>query len=286
MISELCIDVINSFQVLQGHLNAVREHICVLDRDLPAWYQPPVSLHSLANSSQRDQAASLIGQLEYLDGQQPREILVGAGIIAASAETIEVLNQLNLAKNKFKQAMLNLKAAKIGLTHELLAQNLSRMGMARVHLKQCYRKIPYYLQRPNKIAWTWANTRSIKKITIQEAEQLLLKHTRDAGIERQLRLLQGLDAGEKLAIVQELAPHLRANLVMPTSTGTKRVMVKGPVPIFYLQQDNQLLPELTPPGIKRGKDKERVIRKDVKINPEPFLPAIRAHRYLLQGTDA
>lgn len=294
MISELCIDVINSFGQLRERLKAVTEHVCTLDKELPAWFQAPTSLCPMAGSTVRSQACQLLGQLEYLDGQQPREILVGAGIIAASSGTLIALGELNQAKAIFKQAMLKLKAAKVASSHEILAtnfeqllskreesltSNMQRMGLARVHLKQCYRKIPYYEQRPRKIAWTWANTRSIKKISAAEAQELLLQHHHDVGIERQLNLLQGLDPKEKLAIVQDLAPHLRANIVMPTANGEKRVMVKGPVPIFYLATDNLELPEYTPPGIKRGKDKERTVRKDVKINPEPFLPAIRAHRY-------
>jgi len=295
MITELCIDVINSFKQLAAALEAVKEHVCILDKNLPAWFSEPPALMPRRSGSPRELACELLCQLEYLDGQQPREILVGAGIISASGETIEAIKTLNQVKSEFKNAMLKLKAANISTNHDLLAQNfeellqhrgaglattLSRMGLARIHLKQCYRKIPYFLQRPNKIAWTWANTRSIKKISVQEAEQLLMNHSRDSGIERQLKLLQGVDPAEKLAIIQDLAPHLRANIVMPSGNETKRIMVKGPVPIFYLQNDNLGLPEFTPPGAKRGRDKDRVIRKDVKINPEPFLPAIRAHRYL------
>ncbi len=295
MITELCIDVIDRFKELRSALDVASETICHRDRDLPAWFQPPPQLPLSANSSLREQACTMLRQLEYLDAQQPREILVGAGIIAASVQTIEALEALNCAKYNFKQSILKLKAAKLNNPNALLveqfeqllpprdaavASNLSRMGLARIHLKQCYRKIPHFMQRPDKIAWTWANTRSIIKINVQQAEQLLSKQVRDVGIERQLKLLQGLDPNEPLAIVQDLAPHLRANLVFPDGYGSKRLMVKGPVPIFYLDKTGgQELPEFTPPGAKRGRDKERVVRKDVKINPEPFLPAIRAYRY-------
>lgn len=276
MITELCIEVLNSFAALKTCLNTVNEHICILDKDLPAWFQPQLVLGFDNRGNPREQAYKLISQLEYLDGQQPREILVGAGVIAAPIETIQAIQALNAAKQTFKQAILNLKKAKIPPSELSLA--LMRMGLARVHLKQCYRVMPYFMQRPKKISWTWANTRSIKKISVATATELLLKHTQDAGIERQLKLLQGFDVNEKLAIVQDLAPHLRANIVMPGTNGDRRLMVKGPVPLFYLASDN-ILPELTPPKAKHGKDKDRLIRKDVKINPEPFLPAIRAHRY-------
>ena len=241
MITELCIEVLNSFAALKTCLNTVNEHVCGLDKDLPAWFQPPIVLGFNKLGSPREQACQLISQLEYMDGQQPREILVGAGIIAASIETIQAIQDLNTAKQTFKQAILKLKRANIFPNELTLA--LMRMGLARVHLKQCYRVMPYFMQRPKKISWTWANTRSIKKISVATATELLLKHTQDAGIERQLKLLQGFDVNEKLAVVQDLAPHLRANIVMPGVDGDKRLMVKDPVPLFYLASDN-ILPDL------------------------------------------
>lgn len=295
MISELCIDVINCFKELRRCLAAVTEHVCVLDRNLPAWFQAPTQLGLNLQMAYREQACVLLNQLEYIDGQAPREILVGAGIIAASSETLIAIANLNNAKQAFKTAMLKLKAAKITPTHELLLQSFEdllqqrdaalansmvRMGLARIHLKQCYRKLPTYDQKPRKVSWTWANTRSIKRISVTEATELLIKQNRDAGIERQLQLLQGLDPSEPLAVIQDLAPHLRANLVFPTADTDRRVMVKGPVPIFYLDDGDAELPKFVPPGLKRGKDKDRIVRRDVKINPEVFLPAIRAHRYL------
>lgn len=293
MITELCTDVINSFKELNACLQAVVEHVCVLDKDLPAWFQAPPELRVTSNNM-RQQACNLLCQLEYLDQQNPKEILVGAGLIAASLETISTIQALNIAKQNFKTAILRLKAAKITTNYAFLAENfekmlaqrdtnlavnLTRLGLARLHLKQCYRKVPFFLNRPNKVAWTWANTRSIKRISIPQALQMLTKSAQDEGIKRQIKLLQNLQPNEKLAIVQDLAPHLRANIVFPDGNSNKRIMVKGPVPIFYVDENNQGLPEFTPPGIKRGRDKDRVTRRDVKINPEPFLPAIRAHRY-------
>lgn len=288
--SELCINVIDAFKHLRQTLFGASEHIHILDHALPAWFQAPAMLE-LHGNNQREHAVRFLTQLEYLDQQNPREILVGAGIMAASSETITMLHELNSAKDRFKQAMLKLKSAKIAVSDPLLAENfeqmlatrdqslaenMARMGLARLHLKQCYRRIPILGSRPKKIAWTWANTRAIKKISVATAMQMLNKYAKDPGIDRQIQMLQSLDPKEKLAIVQELAPHLRANIVLANGD---RMMVKGPVPIFYLQENSLGLPDFTPPGAKRGKDKDRLIRKDVKINPEPFLPAIRAHRY-------
>lgn len=295
MISELCIDVINAFNILRSNLITLKECICTVDKDLPGWFQEPTALQLPYKLSCRERAFALINQLEYLNKQAPREILVGAGLFAASPQTLQAIAELNNAKNDFKEAMLKLKAAKIAPNSEYLTQTfekllpqrdpslattLGKIGLARIHLKQCYRKIPNLYERPTKVSWTWANTRSIKRVTISEATSLLSKQKIDAGIERQMKLLQGLEASEHLAIVQELAPHLRANIVFPDVEGSKRLMVKGPIPIFYLCNEHADLPEVVPPGLKKGKDHNRAVRRDVKINPEVFLPAIRAHRYI------
>ena len=293
--AEYCIDVIESFKALTNALEFLKIQLCEKDKSLPAWFQPPPNLPVNENASLREQAFVLISQLEYLSFQAPREILVGAGLIAASQQTVEAIEHLNDCKNAFKSTVLALKAAKVSTQHSMLsksfeaffssrptqlAQTLKRIGLSRIHLKQCYRRIPIFYTRPKKVSWTWANTRSIKRITVQEAEQLLNKHAQDPGIAQQLNKLRCLSFTEPLAIVQDLAPHLRANVVLPDAEGTTRQMVKGPVPIFYLDDSGTPLPDYHPPGEKRGKDRDRVVRRDVKLEPEPYLPAIRAHRYM------
>lgn len=249
----------------------------------------------MANTDDRHHIFNLIQQCEYLDHQQPRDILVGAGLVAASPTTLQAITNLNHAKDNFKTAILSLKAAKIPTSDPYLTehfeqtldkrlattrQSLRRMGLSRLHLKQCYRKIPI-LPRPLRVSWTWANTKAITRITVEQAEALLLKQGNDASIIIQLNKLRNLNLDTPLAVVQELAPHLRANIVLPTDTGeTTRIMVKGTVPLFYPYEETLPLPLLRPPGQKQGKKAERPIRSDVKLDPEPFLPAIHVHRYL------
>lgn len=293
LISEICIDVIESFKALHQSIEAFA-HQMQADHHLPAWFNPPEDLPLLSSLTTREQVITLIRQLEYLDHQKPREILVGAGLIAASQETINSLIQLNVCKDNFKKAMIILKNSDIRLNDEALNKNmenllrpdittqaLKRFGLSRLHLKQCYRRIPFFTERPTKVSWTWANTRAITRISVEDAKQMLMKQGRDFNTEVQLNKLIALSPNEPLAIVQELAPHLRANIVFKTNPEEeRRVMVKGPVPLFYLSDTHENIPDIKPPGQKRGRDKERSVRSDVKLDPEPFLPSIRVHRYL------
>lgn len=289
MNSTIKVTVLENFSKLHSCLLKLEESINNTDSNLPAWFNPPAEMQ-ISNLPCRKQVAYFLNQLEYLDDQAPKEIIVGAGILAASNKTIQLIDEVNLAKDNFKLSMLNLKQTSPKhiefINNELNdflnrpKESLKKMGLSRLHLKQCYRKIPTVIQRPAKVSWTWANTRSIKKITPLQAEQMLLKIKRtNHDIQVQLSKLLSLPAHEKLAIVQELAPHLRANITMEDSDGVRRFMLKGAVPIFYLAEDNQPLPYFTPPKEKQGKDKQRLIRSDTKLEPDPFLPSIRAHRY-------
>lgn len=294
--SEYRIDVLQAYQALVECLNHLKQALA-LDEQLVAWTQDlPTLLSPIASvSSFRDKAFCILRQLEYLNNQEPREILVCAGFVGASVQTLDSVQALNLSKERFKVAILNLKKGQISLKDKSLNREfdsllnqrplstsnaLNRMGLARLHLKQCYRKIPVLHHAPKKISWTWAHTRSIKRISVEQAKTMLLKKQQDQGIQRQLNQVCSLNSQEPLAIVQELAPHLRANILLPDEAGAKnRLMVKGPVPIFFPADTSTPAPLFKPPNEKQNKNANRLIRKDVQLDPEPFLPAIRVHRY-------
>ncbi|MFO1257295.1 MAG: DNA replication terminus site-binding family protein [Gammaproteobacteria bacterium] len=287
--SERYIDVIEAYEKLQACLQNLK-HCLLADSSLMAWLQDGPSSY-FSQLSHRERAYAVLSALEYEDTQAPKEIIICAGIIASSYETLRMVEALNEAKHHFKRMVLMLKKEKLKLNDKTFvtalestlskreggtSTALKKMGLARLHLKQCYRSIPVLTEAPLKITWTWAHTRSIRKISKEQAKALLSKRAQDMGIEYQLRNLESLSHLEPLALVQELAPHLRANILF---TDQKRLMIKGPIPIFY-PATTSISPIFKPPTQKKAKNKDRMIRADLQIDPEPFLPAIHAHRYL------
>lgn len=282
-----CIDVIEAYRALSRALEAASAAI-QSDSALPGWMHA-LEYPLLQAHNGRTEAINLIGQNQYLDNQEGRSILIGMGLFGASDNTLKVLHELNAKKRAFKQAILQLKAdrdnERLHRVFEALLSTerhgntqaaLKRSGMARLHLKQCYRQIPILEQRPLKVSWSWANTRSIKRITKADAVALLKKKGDDPGIQRQLMQVESLRPQEQIAIVQNLAPHLRTNVVFETADGLERKMLKGSLPLFYPASAGEPLPEVVLP---KPKNSERQKRSDIKIDPEPFLPAIRGHRY-------
>lgn len=112
------------------------------------------------------------------------------------------------------------------------------------------------------------------------ADILLSQKGKSENIEWQRKKLQMLSPNDALAIIQELAPHLRANIVSIIDNQIKRKMIKGPMPILFPATLATPYPQFKPPKEKQEKNKNRVIRSDLKIEPEPYLPAIRAHQYM------
>lgn len=291
--SELRLEALDSFGVLTQAIAKLCDAI-LQDAALIAWVQES-SYFSLppTHCSARDKACAAFNQLQYMDNQAPREIIVVPGFIGASSPTLKLASEVNECKDRFKKSILALKSAKISPLDPMLtqkinsllsrnnaaAQTLKSAGLARLHLKQCYRKIPILSRAPQKISWTWAHTRSIKKITHKKAQEMLEKKGSDIGIQLQMEKLNTISPYESLAIVQDLAPHLRANIVFTEEGKVQRKMIKGPLPILFPCQTQTPFPQFTPPTPKCDKDLNRMIRSDVRLDPVVFLPAIRAHRY-------
>jgi hypothetical protein len=287
--TSLVIDVLESFKALQKSLyqfSAALYH----DANLPCWMPAPILQKNV-----RQQSFKIISQLEYKNDQDSRSTQQQIGLLGASTESIELIKHINHTKDQFKQAMLALRkdtqACKSPLLllefeqmlskrPEVTQQTLQRIGLARINLKQCYRHIPLLIIKPIKVSWTWAHTKAIKRITVAQAQQALEKKNHAPSIQQQLLKLQKLDANESLAIVQSIAPHLRANITTATEQGVKRHMIPGALPIFYPELSGEKLPQVSEAGQKRAKDQHRLSRSDQKLNNDVFLPALRAYRYL------
>ena len=290
--SEHHVEVLNEFSALTLAISTLCDAL-IEESHLMAYTHDNSENTQRASLISRDKTCQILRALEYQNNQAPREILLCPGFIGASLPTLKLAMHVNECKDKFKKTVLALKAEKLisqspALTekmHSIISRNLataktlSTTGLSRLHLKQCYRKIPILEHAPHKISWTWAHTRSIRKITIQKAQELLLKKGNDVGIEIQLQKLGTLAPNESLAIVQELAPHLRANIVFKKNQCIERTMIKGHIPIFFPCSKDTQYPEFKAPTDKCEKSKERAKRSDEKLDPIVFLPAIRAHRY-------
>lgn len=236
------------------------------------------------------QAADLYTDIWYRDGQDGRTTISQHGLIGATPELIEATQKLNRAKADFQRiATLYRVSESPELQHELykrsetIAGLLHRQGASRIHLKQCYRQIPVFEICPAKVGFSWYTSgRSIRKLTPQEAEEKLLKmDTSQTHIQIQLQAVGQLRPGDMLAQIQKQVPVMRANPVWKQKDNTLRKAQNTSLPIIIaLSSDNPTLPAYNEPPLNPPEARSRVERSDLKIDPQPFLPSLRAHRYL------
>lgn len=228
----------------------------------------------------------------YQDGQDGRTTRSYVALIAADEALLEAVATVNSAKAAFAALLAQIREqapvlvpeikAVLPFRHPALHDHLRGQGLARLHLKQCWRHIPVADAPLSRVRLAWYTSgRSIKRLTAREAEQKLLAlDTQAAHVRIQLKHLAGIPDGEPLAQVQRQAPVMRANLFFgePLADGRERRALNLPLPLFipapdgYLPHHNEPLPR--PP---QGRTRAR--RSDERLEDDVFLPSLRVYRY-------
>ena len=228
----------------------------------------------------------------YHDGQDGRATRAHIGLVAADETLLTRVAEVNAAKAAFAALLGQIREQVPALITEIktvlpfrypaLHDHLRGQGLARLHLKQCWRAIPVAEAPVARVRLAWYSSgRSIKRLSVREAEQRLLKLDAEAPHVRiQLRKLAGIPDGEPLAQVQRQAPLMRANLFFrePLEDGRSRRAMNVALPLFVPSPDGRLpdhnLPPPTPP-----ERRTRARRRDERLEDEPFLPSLRVFRY-------
>jgi len=242
-------------------------------------------------------ARSYYQDIWYKDQQDGRETRSCYGLVMANEEVIALATKINLAKDTFRNLVQKIQKtnkdlwlsqkAQLNVRHQTLRNQLYYTGLGRIHLKQLYRHIPVLKHRPEKIGFTWySNGRSIKKLTVADAEAKLLSMGDDkTHIQQQLQKLNTLPEFEMLAQIQTQVPVVRANLVYRISNEkghveTLRKAMNVSLPLLIPEDNSPFLPSFNQIDNEPPIARTRIARSDFKICEEVFLPSLRVHRYL------
>ena len=228
----------------------------------------------------------------YQDGQDGRATRSYIALVAADDGLLEAVSKTNAAKSDLAYTLAEIRQqaaelipeikAVLPFRHPALHNHLRGKGLARLHLKQCWRHLPIADAPLSRVRLAWYTSgRSIKRLTVREAERKLLDLNSEAAhIRIQLKRLASIPDSEPLAQVQQQAPVMRANLFFqePLDDGRSRRAMNLPLPLFIPTSDGRLpnhnLPDTQPPvGRTRAK------RSDERLEDEVFLPSIRVYRY-------
>lgn len=277
----MIVELHHSFEQLTELLNQLQSKL--LKKKPVHWL--PLNSQEEAYSDSLQVLTGLLSDLWYQGNQDGRETRSRHGIVLADNDLTELIKLINQQKDHFRNAVKRTRTAltqtewveeygKLGQSNLRNAMHYS--GLTRVHLRQCYRHIPILEEHPQTIGFSWyVSGRSIRKMTVDAAKQALIALGEDKPhIKLQLQKLQQLPAYADLAQMQSLAPVVRANIVFEKS----RKAMNTALPIFIpdigkgLPKFNKI--DLTPPETR-----SRKVRADLKVDPDPFLPSIRAHLY-------
>ncbi len=229
----------------------------------------------------RRRLTATLEQLEYQDDRDGRETEICPGIIGATPKLLRLAAELNTAKEAFKQKVLEVNRENKDTARHILQD----LGFPRIHFKHLYRHLPILLKKPDSVRFTWGATRSIVKISRQEAYRRLASLAGDSpslGFHKQFAALSALRPDEYIAIVQDLRPHIKANVCWVRNEGKEkqvtRKLISAALAILIPLEPGEELPKYS--AAYPDERKSRKQRSDVKIEAEPFLPSIRGHRYL------
>ncbi|WP_046078533.1 DNA replication terminus site-binding protein [Halomonas sp. HG01] len=228
----------------------------------------------------------------YQDGQDGRSTRSHVGLVAATPAVMEAARRVNDTKQAFADLLARIREEEPSLLPEIKAvlpfrhpelhTHLRGSGLARLHLKQCWRAIPLAPAPVARVRFAWYSSgRSIKRLSVREAEQKLLALDTDAPHVRiQLRQLAGIPDGEPLAQVQTQAPLMRANLFFrePLEDGHRRRAMNVALPLFVPADDGRL-PDHNQPPDHPPQTRTRARRRDERLEQEPLLPSLRVYRY-------
>jgi hypothetical protein len=72
---------------------------------------------------------------------------------------------------------------------------------------------------------------------------------------------------------------MRANIAWKQAQGWIRQARNCPLPLLFPLAENSPLPEHNRPELEPPTGRQRAERSDARIDPEPFIPSLRIHRY-------
>lgn len=237
-----------------------------------------------------DAARDILTDVWYRDGQDGRETRSRHGIILADNALQQAVIDINTSKDELRRVVHAYQQQNahcdedirhiLGQRHSEFRAQLTISGLARLHLKQCYRHIPLLEKKPTKIGFSWyVNGRSIKKIRVADIrDKLMALGHEKAHIQVQLALLSGYDPQEIMAQVQTLAPIVRANLVYHNSEQIIKKAMNVSLPLF-IPSANDSMPLYNEIDSEPPLGRTRQARNDQRIESEPFIPSLRIYRY-------
>lgn len=275
----------SSFESLVTSLNNLAK--LLKKAQLPCWM-----MGCDTEAASRERLLLALLDLWYVDGQDGRVTRSYPGLVMCNEKIWQQLGEVNYAKVTFSGAIDAIRRESPDLLsdarqhlvarHSKLHAHLTAEGLARLHLKQCWRQIPGCTTPLRQVRFSWYSSgRSIRRMSYKEAVYRLEQmNTQAPHIQLQLQKLAGIPDNTPLAQVQNQAPLMRANLFFTDQLPglPDRQAMNIAMPLFILAE-TPVLPPFNLPSATPPEKRTRAVRSDAQLEDEVFLPSIRVFKY-------
>jgi hypothetical protein len=313
-------------EALQSSLSELRQatyddadhgHPAIIHRMLPEALHPderychPWGAGNLAlrtEHQKHEQALIGIEDIWFNDQANPRRTFDYPGLIISRPSTLKIVNTVNNAKDDFKEGVLALKAKYRDLTDsdieeelrmregewaslETVKQAFNKAGLARICIKQVYRKIPTiqtlgllrakYYHNPKRPSRPRTVAEQLEKFHMKVKKGAQTQDIIDA-----IKVLKEMDPNQPISERQDSNEVITVNFKTPdhsTDSGAKWRQVTGVLPIYCVGNpalDLEKLVDFTSldkPYEERNSNKKCPRKAQVSWSEQPFLPAFRLY---------
>ncbi len=264
---------ISSFTTLLQTLEACNLHIQKELNIFPLW----VDNGAGEFVKNRNKILFALGNFGPTQGLSPQETFKCPGVVAATRDTLVLIDKLNQAKNTFKELVQTCQQNTEQDCTKFVRDTLARAGYPGIKLKQVFRHVIYINYHPRRVAWTKGKHTTSKQLSKQASEKLLDKAGQGLHIEIQKLKLNGLPHQTKLIKHRTIKPGWVVNIgAFKENNCSAYEDIRTALPLFYLH--DQALPD---PIVCFSKPRvqNRKMRIDKQIESVAFLPSISVYRY-------
>jgi hypothetical protein len=267
-------NIISAFEGLLSALNSLCLHIHDDIRSFPVSIADNEGLFI----SDRDRVIYALKQFEPNVDLSPQETEPFPGAVGCTQKTFQLIDTVNAKKDALKLSAQAYKKKFKANPTKPVRDILLKNGFGSLRLKQVYRHIHYVNDHPERIAWTKVKAYMNIVITVQEAQEALLKAGQGEHIDIQLAKLSMLRQNTKLVKRREIKPCCAVNLTSHDTNGkAHHQKITTALPVFYLFDADKEAPTVCfSEKATRGAGSTR---SDKKSEDQPFLKSINVYRY-------
>lgn len=273
MLIDFAPQFIDCFIDLLQAINTCQSHIRTQLIKLPLW----VDNGGGAFINNRDRVILALENFGPTPNLSPQETFKCPGVVAATKETLMLIDTVNESKHLFKQLVQTCHQTLGKDSTKFVRTTLAHAGYPGIKLKQVFRHIRFINYHPRRIAWTKGKHTTSKYLSKKASENLLDKAGQGLHIDIQKAKLSRVSDKTKLIKHRAIKPGWVVNIgAFKEDNCSAYEDIRTALPLFYLHDQKLPNPIVC---FSKSPSENRKMRVDKQIESVAFLPSISVYRY-------